>query len=96
MRKLSIQLAAATATLVSLGFASEARTQEAPDGAKIFASRCGDCHGARAIAAWGRKEKDAGPRRVWLDGFLRKHYPPSDADRAAILDHIDATLVGKK
>ncbi len=88
----TILLASAFATWG--GSASLAQT--AQGGAQVYASRCGDCHGARAIAAWGRKEPDAAKRSIWLDGFLRKHYPPSDADRAAIIDHVNATLAGKK
>lgn len=30
-------------------------TAASQDGEMLFAQRCGDCHGARAISAWGRK-----------------------------------------
>jgi mono/diheme cytochrome c family protein len=86
----------AAAILLAGGWTQSAQAQGAPDGAKLYASRCGDCHGVRAIAAWGRKEPDAARRRAWLDSLLRRHHAPPDADRDAIVAYVETVIAGRK
>ena len=62
------------------------------DASKLFAQRCGDCHSARTMTGWARKLPDAEQRRQWLDGFLRTHYPPSEPERALIIEHIQSQI----
>ncbi len=86
----------AVAFVLAGGWAQSARAQGNPDGAKLYASRCGDCHGERAIAAWGRKEPDAAKRKPWLDSLLRSHHAPRDPERAAIVAYIETVIAGRK
>ncbi len=57
-----------------------------------FKARCGDCHGVRDIRHWGTQRADATAREAWLDRFLRRHYPPSEAERALIVRHIQEVI----
>lgn len=59
---------------------------------ELFTQRCAECHGARAIAAWGRKIPSDEQRRQWLVGFLQTHYPPPEAERALIIEHIQSQI----
>ena len=65
-------------------------TAASQDGEMLFAQRCGDCHGARAISAWGRKLPNPEQRGLWLEGFLATHHPPPENERAPIIDHIQS------
>jgi mono/diheme cytochrome c family protein len=67
----------------------------ADDGEAAFKARCSECHGPRDILHWGRQRSDAAARQAWLDQFLRRHYPPSDAERSLIIGYIQATIVGQ-
>ncbi len=60
-----------------------------------FKARCGDCHRPRDIQDWGRQRADATARQAWLDQFLRRHYPPPDAERVLIINHIQSTIAGQ-
>ena len=60
------------------------------DASQLFARRCGDCHGARAISAWGRKMPNEAQRRQWLEGFLATHYSPPEPERALIIEHLQS------
>jgi mono/diheme cytochrome c family protein len=60
-----------------------------------FKARCGECHGPRDIQYWGRQRADAAARQAWLDQFLRRHYPPPEVERAAIISYIQATITGQ-
>jgi hypothetical protein len=62
------------------------------DASQLYALRCGDCHSPRAISAWGRKMPDEEQRRQWLEGFLKTHYPPPEAERALIIEHIQSQI----
>lgn len=66
----------------------------ANDGEVAFKARCSECHGPRDIQHWGRQRSDAAARQAWLDQFLRRHYPPSDAERGLIIGYIQATVSG--
>jgi hypothetical protein len=66
-----------------------ARAQE---GEAAFRARCGACHGPRDIKRWGRQRRDAAARQAWLDQFLRRHYPPPEAERASIIAHIESVI----
>jgi hypothetical protein len=79
-------MAAGSLALASCGAATE------PDAA--FKARCGKCHTARDIQNWGRQRPDAVARQAWLDQFLRLHYPPPEAERALVIEHIQATIAG--
>ena len=61
-----------------------------------FKARCAECHGPKDILYWGRQRADAAARATWLDQFLRKHYPPSEAERALIIAYIQATIAAPK
>jgi cytochrome c553 len=85
--------------LISIPFAlagaPQAASQDAiqlQDAGKLFAQRCAECHGARAISAWGRKMPNEAQRRQWLEGFLQTHYPPPEAERALIIEHIQSQI----
>lgn len=84
--KLSLVLALASMLLTS--------TAAATDGEAAFKARCGECHGPRDIQFWRRQRPDATARQVWLDQFLRRHYPPSEAERALIIGYIQARITG--
>ena len=86
--------------LLSIPFAlsggAPAASQDATqlqDAGKLFAQRCAECHGARAITAWGRKMPNEEQRRQWLEGFLQTHYTPPEAERAPISAYIQSQIV---
>jgi hypothetical protein len=64
----------------------------AADAEAAFKARCGDCHGVRDIRHWGAQRADPAVREAWLDRFLRRHYPPSEAERALIVRHIQEVI----
>lgn len=64
----------------------------AADGEAAFKARCAECHGPRDIQYWGRQRADAPNRAAWLDELLRKHYPPPDAERSLVIEHIQAVI----
>lgn len=59
-----------------------------------FQARCGRCHGASDIQNWGRQRRDAEARKVWLDQFLRLHYPPPEAERPLVIEYIQKKIAG--
>lgn len=80
---------------LALAVGASARSQEnvtQQDAGKLYAQRCGDCHSPRAVSAWGRKMPDEQQRRQWLEGFLKTHYPPPEAERALIIEHIQSQI----
>lgn len=84
--------------IFALPVVAPALSQEAiqvQDGSELYAQRCAECHGARAISAWGRKMPDETQRREWLDGLLKTHYPPPEAERAHIIEHIQSQIAGR-
>ena len=64
----------------------------AADGEAAFKARCAECHGPRDIQYWGRQRADADARATWLDQFLRKHYPPPEAERSLVIDYIQSVI----
>lgn len=84
--KLSLALTVASMLLTS--------TAATTDGEAAFKARCGECHGPRDIQFWGRQRPDAVARQAWLDQFLRRHYPPSEAERAIIIGYIQKRIAG--
>lgn len=85
---------AAAAMALWVGFASGASAQpKEPEAA--FKARCAECHGPRDIQHWGRQRRDADARAAWLDQFLRRHYPPPEAERAPIVAHIQAVIAAQ-
>lgn len=84
----AIALSAGVCLAPGTGHASEAEA--------AFKARCGECHVARDIRHWGRQHADAAARRAWLDQFLRRHYPPPEAERALIVDYIQSTIAAAR
>jgi mono/diheme cytochrome c family protein len=82
------------ATILAASSVLTAGPSQANDGEAAFKARCGDCHGPRDVARWGRERADAAARQAWLDQFLRRHHRPSDAERALIISYIQATISG--
>lgn len=80
---------ALTAAFLSMPASGHAQATEA-----AFKARCSECHGPRDIQYWGRQRTDAAARQVWLDQFLRKHYPPSETERGLIITYIQSTIAG--
>jgi mono/diheme cytochrome c family protein len=80
---------AAAAMALLAAHASEASAQP-KEAEAAFKARCAECHGPRDIQHWGRQRPDAAAREAWLDQFLRRHYPPPEAERALIVAHIQA------
>ena len=84
------------ASLPSLVIAGTLATPSEPafanEGEAAFAARCGGCHEAGDIRAWGRKRPDAAAREAWLMSFLSKHHAPVDAQRELIVTHIQSTI----
>lgn len=80
-------------TLAAPFFLTAAANAEQAEAA--FKARCGECHGPRDILYWGRQRADAAARQAWLDQFLRRHYPPPEAERAVIINYIQATIAGQ-
>ena len=81
-------MAAGCLLLASCGGATE------PDAA--FKARCSKCHTVRDVQNWGRQRPDAVARQAWLDQFLRLHYPPPEAERALVIEHIQTTIAGER
>jgi len=71
-------------------------TGHASEAEAAFKARCGQCHGARDIRHWGRQHADAAARQAWLDQFLRRHYPPSEAERTLIVDYIQSAIAAAR
>ena len=81
---------------LALAGAPQAASQDAihlQDAGELFAQRCADCHGARAISAWGRKMPNEEQRRQWLEGFLQTHHSPLVAEHAPIIAYIQSQIV---
>jgi mono/diheme cytochrome c family protein len=90
--RMSISICLHTAVMtIALSAASPSLGSELP-GKTLFMAQCGNCHGPRDIAFWARQRPDRGARRIWLDQFLKKHYPPPDNERMAIVDYIEAVI----
>jgi cytochrome c553 len=88
LRRAGSALAAAVIILAAgLLLPARAQTDEA-----AFKARCGACHGERDIAHWARERPDASARRAWLDRFLQRHYPPPQAERGRIIEHIETVI----
>ncbi|MEX2454939.1 MAG: hypothetical protein WD470_09560 [Rhodospirillaceae bacterium] len=69
------------------------RSAVAENGGKaLFEARCGECHGPRDIAYWGRTRQDADARAQWFETFLKRHYPPTEAERPEIVRYIQQTI----
>jgi mono/diheme cytochrome c family protein len=62
------------------------------DGQALFNAQCADCHGPRDIARWAARYPDAEERRAWLDRLLQRHYPPAEAERPLIIEHIEQLI----
>jgi hypothetical protein len=62
------------------------------EGMALFDAQCANCHGARDITWWAEQYPDEDERRAWLDRFLQRHYPPSEEERALIVEHIEAVI----
>lgn len=80
--------------LAAVGGVTSIPATAADAGEAAFTARCGNCHAARDIQAWGRRRADAAARLTWLQQFLRRHYPPSESERSIIIAHIQATIAG--
>ena len=61
---------------------------ESEDGKALFEARCSDCHDRPEITDWAGQWSDPADRRARLDGLLRKHYPPPEDERQAIVDYL--------
>jgi mono/diheme cytochrome c family protein len=84
-------------TLLAIGVfvpLSAGHAAASAEGEAAFKARCGDCHGPRDIAHWGRERPDAAKREAWLMQFLRKHYPPPEAERRPIVSYIQSAIAG--
>jgi len=64
----------------------------ADEGEAAFKTRCGDCHGPREFPRWAKARPDIDKRRAFLDGFLKRHYPPPDNDRALIIAYVERVI----
>jgi mono/diheme cytochrome c family protein len=96
-RNTGLSLARTTAAVVAaaaLFMSAEPSMATEADGRSLFDTQCGQCHGPRDIAYWGRTRRDATARAEWLDNFLKRHYPPPEAERAAIVRYIQETIEG--
>jgi mono/diheme cytochrome c family protein len=62
------------------------------DGQALFNAQCADCHGPRDIAHWAERYPDAEERRAWMERLLERHYPPAEAERAPIIEHIERVV----
>jgi mono/diheme cytochrome c family protein len=80
------------AAALTTGFFTMTVAGHAQETETAFKARCGQCHGPRDIQYWGRQRADAAARQAWLDQFLRKHYPPSEAERGLIITYIQSTI----
>jgi mono/diheme cytochrome c family protein len=86
--------AAAALVAILIAAMAPAGIAAADEAEAAFKARCAECHGPRDIRHWGRQRPDAAARETWLDQFLRRHYPPSEAERALIVRHVQSTLAG--
>jgi hypothetical protein len=68
------------------------RTGHASEAEAAFKARCSECHGQRDIVKWGRQRVDAAARQAWLEQVLRKHHPPTEAERVLIISHIQSVI----
>lgn len=94
LRSISLTVFAA-AFAVALA-AIPGRSTAAENGGKaLFDARCGECHGPRDISYWGRTRQDADARAEWFDTFLKRHYPPAEAERPEIIRYIQQTIAGQ-
>lgn len=84
----------AVAAAAALFMTAEPSMAAEADGKALFDAQCGQCHGPRDIAYWGRTRRDAALRAEWLDNLLKRHYPPAEAERAAIVRYIQETIAG--
>jgi hypothetical protein len=60
--------------------------------AAAFQEHCAACHGPGEFPQWEARRPDPEERRGWFDGFLQRHFPPPEAARPLIIDHIERTL----
>lgn len=65
---------------------------EPDDGKALFEARCSDCHDRPEITEWVGQWSDPADRQARLDGLLRKHYPPTEDERQAIIDYLMAAV----
>jgi len=84
-----------TTAIVALFLIAPGGRAVASEAQEVFQQRCADCHSPREILRWARKGATPDERRAWMDSFLQKHYPPSDSERALIIDHIEATIAAR-
>lgn len=94
-RLFSFSIGRASAAMVIVGSCFLSVSGHANEGEAAFKARCGDCHGARDIQAWGRQYRDAAERQAWLDQFLRRHFPPPEAERPLIVGYIQSVIAGE-
>lgn len=78
----------AVASVAVLSATHQALASESDRGETAFQAQCGECHGVRDIAYWTRQRPDAAEREAWLDRFLKRHYPPPEDEKQAIIDYI--------
>jgi cytochrome c553 len=88
----SMRRVAAALAAVLLAAVAPAGIAAADEAEAAFKARCAECHGPHDIRQWGRQHPDVAAREAWLDQFLRRHYPPPEAERALIVRHILARL----
>jgi hypothetical protein len=69
--------------------ADQAPLAGADSAATAFDAHCAACHGPREFPYWASLQPDQEQRRSWLDGFLQRHHPPPDEERARVIDHIE-------
>jgi mono/diheme cytochrome c family protein len=62
------------------------------EGQVLFNAQCADCHGPRDIAHWAERYPDAEERRAWMERLLERHYPPAEAERPLIIEHIEQLI----
>lgn len=75
---------AALAGLAALTLPALSSGQTPPDGGRGYEQRCAKCHSVERVQGLLAKRSAEG-RTEFLDRFLKKHYPPSDAERGAII-----------
>jgi hypothetical protein len=75
--------------LLAAGLNSACSAAEPPqaDGQKIFQLRCSRCHAAPRLATDIRKTP-AAEREAMLSKWLERHYPPPQAERAALVAYL--------
>jgi len=82
--KCSLRTIAALAGLAALPLPSLASGQTPLEGGRAYEQRCAKCHSVERVQGLLAKRPGEG-RAEFLDRFLKKHYPPSDAERVAII-----------